>query len=124
MPLPVASHWSSGPRCRSQSRRTEPGRSQGRSSSVSISTPAQHGVNDVAAADVWPRRAEVPEQSGVGAAGGFQNGGEDTEARRVEGAFGQMAILVGVLGEREDSGRQARRLDGRWRAEGVAENVA
>jgi hypothetical protein len=41
---------------------------------------AQSGVESMAPADVRPRRAQVPEQTGVGAAGRFQHFGQDSEA--------------------------------------------
>jgi hypothetical protein len=69
------------------------------------------------------RTAKVPEDVGVVTTGVFQGIGEDREAVRVEGAIGQLSLIVGGLGKSQDGRRLPSGGEGDG-AEGVAENVA
>jgi hypothetical protein len=59
----------------------------------------EQGVDQPAPPDVRPRAAQVGEDAGVGAAGLLQGVRQGSEAVRVEGAFGQVSLVVRGTGK-------------------------
>lgn len=67
--------------------------------------------------------SEVSEQVVILAAGGFEGVGEGGEAGGVEGAFGELALLICLAGQFEHRGREQASVEGGQRAERVPEGA-